>query len=196
MYVCVDESDNFDECQPVFHAGAAAGSPSRKLLDTCIQEYGQCGGNSCAGTNCPALSDSQWACCSSGLSCNRQDEWYWQCRNSDTPAPSPAQAPSTSGADPVSSPSPLNAGGVYIPLNAWFSQLLCTDFILEGGVNLSSMHCASDSMPDVLVASMHHDQQWCNCTNAHHGDCTMTMTHAWCVSCHCLSANWSAMMCL
>jgi hypothetical protein len=43
-----------------------------------VQGWAQCGGTSCEGGGC---SDAPWpaAVCSSGFSCVRQTQYYWQC---------------------------------------------------------------------------------------------------------------------
>ena len=81
-----------EDCKCCF-AGASAASAPRKLLQAfCVSEYSQCGGTTCPGGNCPASSDKAWACCQqSDFSCQRQTEWYWQCRpGSAKPAPAPS----------------------------------------------------------------------------------------------------------
>jgi hypothetical protein len=60
----------------------------KKTPSTCstqVPTYGQCGGISGPGCGSPtgqACSDAPWptACCGAGSSCNRLNEWYWQCQ--------------------------------------------------------------------------------------------------------------------
>ncbi|DBA75592.1 TPA: hypothetical protein ACH3X2_009146 [Trebouxia sp. C0005] len=53
----------------------------RRMLDSCTgwsEIYDQCGGISCkdGGTTC---SDTAYNCCPTETSCQRQNQWYWQC---------------------------------------------------------------------------------------------------------------------
>ena len=86
--------------------GGSAGEPSgsaRKLLDTCgTAQWGQCGGKSCSTGDCK---DDALVCCPSGYGCERQSEWYWQCKPGVSPVAvsSPPTVPTPA---PTSSPSP------------------------------------------------------------------------------------------
>ena len=56
--------------------------PRRLLENSCtqtVETWGQCGGKTCpdgSGSNC---NDEAYNCCPSDNSCERQNEWYWQC---------------------------------------------------------------------------------------------------------------------
>lgn len=80
----------------VWHSGIAAGSSRKLLQDSCAAEYAQCGGITCPTGSCPSSSDTEWTCCPSGNSCQRQNQWYWQCLpiSGSSTTLSTAQAPS------------------------------------------------------------------------------------------------------
>ncbi len=63
------------------YADAKATMAPRRMLDSCTgwsELYGQCGGITCedGGTTC---SDTAYNCCPTETSCQRQNQWYWQC---------------------------------------------------------------------------------------------------------------------
>merc|ERR1719295_705684 len=78
--------------------------------DCALGMWAQCGGNSATG------------CCAGGVTCQRQSEWYSQCRpdcpsgwecanddNTDTPKPTPNPTPQPTDSVPVPTPSPTEA---------------------------------------------------------------------------------------
>ena len=63
------------------YAVASVTAAPRRMLDSCTgwsEVYGQCGGITCkdGGTTC---SDTAYNCCPTETSCQRQNQWYWQC---------------------------------------------------------------------------------------------------------------------
>ena len=63
------------------YADAGVQAASRRMLDSCTgwsDIYDQCGGITCqdGGTSC---SDTAYNCCPAETSCQRQNQWYWQC---------------------------------------------------------------------------------------------------------------------
>ncbi len=63
------------------YADASVTAAPRRMLDSCTgwsEIYDQCGGITCkdGGTTC---SDTAYNCCPTETSCQRQNQWYWQC---------------------------------------------------------------------------------------------------------------------
>lgn len=84
QHLCIQSAEACSLLQTACLAlGTEAKMVSRRLLDdSCsntVPTWAQCGGRTCpdgSGTHC---SDKAYNCCSSGNSCERQNQWYWQC---------------------------------------------------------------------------------------------------------------------
>ncbi|KAL0024394.1 hypothetical protein WJX79_009338 [Trebouxia sp. C0005] len=81
----------------------------RRMLDSCTgwsEIYDQCGGISCkdGGTTC---SDTAYNCCPTETSCQRQNQWYWQCL--PEPVSPTVQAAPTGNTSPQSGQYPATA---------------------------------------------------------------------------------------
>lgn len=88
--------------QPVCGSGTDAKLLPRRLLDsTCTDwspSFGQCGGMTCPGGSGSQCSDAVYKCCPPDYSCQRQNQWYWQCLPG-------SPSPGTTSAAPTKTPS-------------------------------------------------------------------------------------------
>ena len=98
-------------CCTVPTAAGEAKPHSRKMMDaTCASLFDQCGGVKCQEVDCAGSSDSAWTCCTSeqDSTCQRQNQYYWQCLPGNATAassqPSPASVTSPAGSPARSSP--------------------------------------------------------------------------------------------
>lgn len=88
-----------------------------------IPEWGQCGGKSnCTEWGC---ADEQWAgaCCTQGLECRRQDDYFWQCVNPNTKLSASGGATSPATEAPASGTTPTPSSPAASPAPASLSEL-------------------------------------------------------------------------
>lgn len=86
---CERQNEWYWQCLGAAQVQAAEAKPVEPVSD--LKEYAQCGGlgGECGVANC---ADAEYTAhkCESGLSCLRQNEYYWQClKPSSTPSPTP-----------------------------------------------------------------------------------------------------------
>lgn len=82
-------------------SGTDAKLLSRRLLtNTCTDRspsFGQCGGLTCSDGSGSHCSDAAYKCCPSDNTCQRQNQWYWQCLpkspSSGTNSAAPTETP-------------------------------------------------------------------------------------------------------
>lgn len=87
--------------QRVCGSGTDAKLLSRRLLtNTCTDRspsFGQCGGLTCSDGSGSHCSDAAYKCCPSDNTCQRQNQWYWQCLpespSSGTNSAAPTETP-------------------------------------------------------------------------------------------------------
>lgn len=88
--------------QRICGSGTDATLLSRRLLSNACTDwsssFGQCGGLTCPDGSGSHCSDAAYKCCPSGNSCQRQNQWYWQCLpgspSSATNSAAPTEIPS------------------------------------------------------------------------------------------------------
>ncbi len=108
------------------YADASVTAAPRRMLDSCTgwsEMYDQCGGISCknGGTTC---SDSAYNCCPTETSCQRQNQWYWQCL--PEPVSPTVQAVSTDNTSPspgMWSLQPAHQYLIDVSNTAWLTML-------------------------------------------------------------------------
>ncbi len=105
-------------CSPSAFAGAYAKMVPRRMLNTCTgwsASYGQCGGVTCpdGGSQC---SDTAYNCCPTDFSCQRQNEWYWQCLPGASSPPVVQAAPATPASTASPAPPPSSRSSSFMSL--------------------------------------------------------------------------------
>lgn len=74
-YSCQRNDQYYWQCRPGSTADTKQQQQSNAVAS--VNAWGQCGGISCSQGTC---SDKVWATCPSGYICQRQDQWYYQCK--------------------------------------------------------------------------------------------------------------------